>query len=156
MVYRTSNTADKFYTKKSMVTPDGGVAVRLTNKTGSASVKGSLVEASSSVDNAFSLSGADDVDPIGVVYEDGIADGSECWVVIFGRAQILLQDSTAATRGYWVRTSTTTGGRADATLTAPPGAGIPEHDIHFKEVGHCLESVTAGTDKLCWIMMHFN
>jgi len=136
-------------------TEEGGFAVLLTNKTGSASVKGDLVEASASTDNAFAQAGVSDTHPIGVVYEAGVADGSECWVVVSGIAEVLLKDTTAATRGYWVMTSDTAG-RADATLAAPPGGGISELDQHMREIGHCIESKTAGTDVLAKIVMHFN
>jgi hypothetical protein len=138
------------------MTPEGGFAVHLTNKTGSASVKGTLVDASTGTDNAFAVVAADAVDCIGVVYEDGIADGEPCLVVIAGRAQVLLEDSTASTRGYWVKVSDNDAGRADATNAAPPGGTVNALEDHLSEVGHCLESKSAGTDVLCWILMHFN
>lgn len=68
---------------------------------------------------------------------------------------MLLEDSTASTRGYWVKMSGTAG-RADATNAAPPGGGIPELDEHMTELGHALETKTGGTDVLCKIVMHFN
>jgi hypothetical protein len=136
---------------QAVMLPSGGFAIRLTNKTGAASVKGTIVEASSGTDNAFDVAAADSLDPIGVVYENGIPDGSECLIVIMGRCQVLLKDSTASTREYWVGTSDT-GGRADATSATPPGAVL----AHFQEIGHALESVSAGTDELAWIMLHFN
>lgn len=135
------------------LTPEGGYAVRLTNKTGAPSVKGTVVAASTTTANSFELTSADDFDPIGIVYEDGIADGALCWVVIGGRAQVKLENSVGSTVGYWVRTSTTAGGRADATNAAPPGLVLQ----HFAEIGHCLETVagTAG-GALCYIILHFN
>lgn len=145
-----------FLNEKVMVTPLGGIAVKLTNKTGSASVKGSVVECSSTTDNAFELETADDLNPIGVVYDSGVADGDDCWVVVAGVAEVLLQDSTASTRGYWVRTSATTAGRADATNAAPPGGTVGALETHTKEMGHCLESKTAGTDVLAKCVLHFN
>jgi hypothetical protein len=132
-------------------TEEGGRAIKLTNRTGAPSVKGQIVEASGSYDNAFQTAVATSYDPIGAVYESGIADGSDCWIVCGGRAQVLLEDSTAATRGYWVGTSTVTGGRADATSASSPGLAL----AHFRELGHCIESVPAGTNKLAFIMMHF-
>ena len=88
------------YTEKVRLTPEGGIAVRLTNKTGSASVKGTLCELSPSVDSAVVTVGANEPDVIGVMYESGIADGSDVWVVIQGVAEVLLKDTTASTRGY--------------------------------------------------------
>jgi hypothetical protein len=138
------------------ITPEGGLAVKLTNKTGGASVKGELVEASTGTDNAFMDASADSNHPIGVVYEAGVADGSECWIVIAGIAEVLLEDSTAATRGYWARTSENDANRADCSNAAPPGGTIAALEAHACEIGHCLESQTAGTDVLCKILMHFN
>jgi len=137
-------------------TGEGGVFVRLINDTGAPSVKGTVVEASSSVDRAFDIAGADEPDVIGVVYEDDVADGELCGIVIAGPAQVLLEDTTAATRENWVRISTTDAGRADCTAAAPPGGGVVQADQHFREIGHGLESVGAGTDVLAWVMLHFN
>jgi len=36
------------------------------------------------------------------------------------------------------------------------GGGIPELDEHMSEIGHCIESKTAGTNVLAKIIMHFN
>ncbi len=140
------------YSPKAMMTAEGGLAVRLVNKTGAASVKGTLAEASSAQDSAFGVADAE-YDTIGAVYENGIADGALCWVVIGGIAEVLLEDATAATRHNWVH-SATTDGRADASLAEPSGGGFNNANEHFKEIGHCLESVAAGTDKLCKILMH--
>ena len=130
-------------------------AYRLTNKTGGASVYGELVEASSGTDKAFDQCSADAVDCIGVCVEAGIADASEAWVAFAGKVRVLLKDSTAATRDYWVYVSDTAG-RADATNAAPPGGTVAALEIHLGEIGHALESVTAGTDELCLITIHFN
>jgi hypothetical protein len=130
---------------------EGGLLIRLTNKTGSASVKGTLVKADTATDNAFILTGANEVECIGVVYEAGVADGSECWIVVAGIAEVLLKDTTASTRGNWVETSDTAG-RADATNAAPPGID----PSHFQEIGHAIESKSGGTDVLAKIVMHFN
>jgi hypothetical protein len=137
------------------ITAEGGFAVKLINKTGAATVRGVIVEADSTTDDAFDTASADELQNIGVVYEEGVADGSEAWVVIGGRCQVLLKDSTLSTRGNWVYTSDTAG-RADATLAAPPGGGIPELETHMQEIGHCIQSVAAGTNQLAFIILHFN
>lgn len=139
-----------------MVTEEGGLAIRLVNDTGASSVKGTVVAASTSVESAFDEVAADATNAIGVVYEDGIADGQSCWVAIQGRAQVLLEDSTASTVGYWVKVSDTQAGRADATNALHPGGTIAAIEDHLSEIGHCLESVTAGTDELAWCILHFN
>lgn len=129
--------------------------IKLINKTGANSIKGTIVIASTGTDMAFSVASVDDEESIGIVAEDGVGDGSECFIIISGVAEVLLKDSTSATRGYWVKTSDVAG-RADATNASPPGGGIPQHDEHFQEIGHCLETVSAGTDVLAKILVHFN
>lgn len=135
---------------------EGALLVRLTNKTGGNSVKGTLVESRADTDNAFDICDADGNHPIGVVYEDGIADAQECWICIAGRCQVLLQDSTASTRGYWARVSTTAAGRVDITNAGPPGGAVASLDAHMTEVGHCIETKGAGTNVLAYIILHFN
>jgi len=135
----------------------GGLMVRLINKTGAASVKGVIVELSSATDFAIMEATAGGPDPIGVVYEDGIADGDSVWVVYSGPAQVLLKDGTAATREYWGALSDDTAGRADFTTAAPSGGTVNELRTHLeREIGHVMESQSAGTDVLCWCFLHFN
>lgn len=140
------------------ITDEGAIAVQLINKTGAPSVKGTLVHIyhATAVDLAFGPADIGELQSVGAVYENGIPDGSLCFVCIGGIVDVMLQDATASTRGNWVRTSTTTAGRVDATNAAPPGGGIPELDAHMAEVGHALESKGAGVDVLCKIVMHFN
>lgn len=139
------------------LTVEGALVVQMLNQTGGASVKGTVVEPNSGAvaDRGVKAITADDPDPIGVVYESGIADGSLMWVVVSGMAQVLLQDTTAGTRGNWARVSATQAGRVNSTAAAPPGGGIAELDQHVRELGHCAESVGAGTDVLCWHHVHF-
>jgi hypothetical protein len=138
-------------------TPEGGIAIRMFNKTGGASVKGTLVDTQASIDFAVKIAVADDDDVMGVIYDSGVADGDLVWVVVCGVADVLLEDLSTATRGYWCRTSITQAGRADITNPNPPASGIiVEIQEHFREIGHCLESVTAGTDKLARVVLHFN
>jgi hypothetical protein len=134
-----------------LFTEDGGIAIKMVNKTGSPSVKGELVESDSTVDRGFNLCEGDDVNCIGVVYEAGVVDGSDCWVVIYGVAQVLLKDATAATSSYWAATSDTAG-RADCTNANAPGVIL----THFQEIGHCIETKIAGTDVLARVVLHFN
>lgn len=148
-------TSSQFNDRKFMITDVGGVAIRLLNKTGSASVKGMLVKAGS-VDNSFISTGTDEAMPIGVVYEAGVADASLCWVTIYGVAEVLLEDSTASTAGYWCRTSTTAAGRCIMSTAAPPGGGVSELDQHEREIGHCIETKGSGTSVLAKCIMHFN
>lgn len=122
------------------------------NKTGVASVKGTLVMFDTANDYSFVLNtaGATGDEPIGVVYENGIDDGNYCRVIVAGSALVLLQDTTASTRGNWMKNSDTVAGRVDATNASP----IPAQ--HWREIGHCCESQSAGTDVLAEGMLHFN
>jgi hypothetical protein len=147
--------ADLIFNDRFMVTDAGGLAVRLINKTGSPSVKGTLVKAGT-VDGSFIITATDEAMPCGVVYQAGVADGSACWVVIQGIAEVLLQDSTASTAGYWCRTSVTTAGRGTMNTAVPPGGGITELDNHEREIGHCIESKGSGTNVIAKCIMHFN
>ena len=149
-VYDGSNWIRTPQSDNVMFTAEGGLAIRLTNKTGSASVKGDLVRADTGVDNAFILTGADDDECLGAVYEAGVADGSQAWVVVAGIAEVLLKDTTEAIRGNWVETSDTAG-RADATQASPAAA-----PAHFQEIGHSIENKSSGTNVLAKIVMHFN
>lgn len=85
----------------------GGIMVRLTNKTGANSVKGTVVYADPAVDNAFEINPTSGDMPFGVVYDNGIADGAECWVVVAGIAEVLLVNSVASTRSYIAYSSAT-------------------------------------------------
>ena len=129
---------------KFTVTTIGGLAVKLTNKTGGVSVAGQTVRADTVTDVAVKLVPA---------------DGDEAWVVYSGIAYVAMEDNTAATRGNWVRSSVTEAGYADATNASPPGGGVTELGRHMREVGCCVETVAAGgggTHVLARCMLHFN
>ena len=134
------------------ITPIGGIVIYMVNGTGQASVKGSLVSASTSADNKFILQ-SNEYDTIGIVYDNGIADGGKCRIVIAGIAEVLFKDTVAATRGN-VLIAADTDGRG--TGIANPGSGLPATDTHFKECGHVLESKDAGTNVLVKCIVHFN
>ncbi len=143
-------------TTKVRITVLGGIAIKLTNKTGANSVAGQLVQADTANNDAVKLTGIDEEETIGVFYESGVSDGSEAWVVISGIADVAMEDDTTATRGNWVRTSITEAGYADATNAAPPS---PAAFSHFNEIGNCIETVTAtgiGTHILARCVLHFN
>jgi hypothetical protein len=123
----------------SALTSEGGFALKLTNKTGAASVKGTLVSAHPSVDDAFALTVAGGDNHIGLVYNGGAADGSECWVVIDGRAQALLEDGKSTTNAQGVYASSAVAGRVQTNALAPG------------TVGNVLEAVSSGTDVLVYV-----
>lgn len=137
---------------KVKMTPEGGIAVQLVNKTGAASVAGSLVKAGTGVDESFVLAATTSYDHCGVVYESGIADGSACWVVVAGIAEVLVDDSQAVARGDLILSSTTTAGRVDVSAAIPP---VSDAD-HFREVGHAITAVSAGTNAKFKLLLHWN
>jgi hypothetical protein len=139
---------------KLKLTSEGGVAVKLTNKTGGASVKGELVRSNSGQNNSVIKVAQNIPDTIGVFYESGIADGAEAWVVVSGIADVYFVGNT--TRGYLARSFVT----ADAgyVIGRALSEAVPSSpfatDKHFCEIGHILESRTgAGLAK---VVLHFN
>ena len=138
-----------------MITSDGGFAILLTNKTGVPSVKGTVVIASFQDDKAFTLGVANSIIPIGVVYTNNAPDGAQAYVTITGTAKVLLKDGTEAVRGNWVGTADIPG-RAIAGGMGHPGTKPNDQGLHNQEIGHCLESKTAGTNVLALVDLHFN
>ncbi len=146
---------DEFCERKVKITPECGIAFLMINDTGFDSVKGTIVECSKVVPCGYVISVVDSNHAMGVVYQSGIPDGQETWIVRLGYAFVLLEDGTASNHGNWVRTSLNQMGRADATGIDPPGGGIIELDNHLKEIGYAQESISAGTNKLCRIFVNF-
>jgi hypothetical protein len=139
---------------KTGLTKDGGLAVKLTNKTGSDSVRGYCVTSTSAADNAVALVPVGVPNCIGVFLESGVADGEEAWVVVSGVAEVYFWDST--TRGQLARTgiASDTGEISGQALSE----AIPEApfatDKHFCEIGHVLETRTGAGLAKC--VLHFN
>lgn len=135
-------------------TPEGGLAVRMINKTGGLSVKGQVVCAASGVDVACQLIVKDAPDPIGVIYEAGIADGAPVWVVVSGIAEALFWN--APTRKHLARGSvgTESGYAAGKVISEAIPTSPFATDKHFYEVGHVLE--TKATPGLAKVILHFN
>jgi hypothetical protein len=137
-----------------LLTPEGGYATALINRTGAASVKGSVVACSYLYENAFTLAPIDAADNIGVVYNSGIADGEYVWIVVSGRAQVLMTDNTSTEKGNWLGCSHTQAGRADSQETPPTGSQAIA--LHGTEVGHVIQAGVAGINQLIWAMFHQN
>lgn len=138
-----------------MHTADGGMAIQLVNKTGGASIKGTVGHPyhATAVDLAFDLIPDDEPDNIGIVYETGVADGDLCWIVVKGLAKIYFEGAVA--RGQFVRSQVAADGGtvgyavSEATPTAPFTT-----DKHFQELGHILE--TTGGAGLSTCLLHAN
>lgn len=127
----------------------GGQMIKLINKTGSSSVKGQIVAASTDYDGSFMTSPANGDMPIGIVYDAGIADGQSVWIVVSGVAEVLSKDGQAPVRGYLAYNSDVAG-RADYS------SSVPATSQHNREIGHVLESKSSGTNVLAKIVLHFN
>lgn len=135
------------------ITKEGGYAVRILNKTGADSVKGTIIEADKTVDNAVQLAGIDDPDPCGVVYSDGIPDGGYMYIITTGIADV--KYGTAVTRGTFARIPVTADSVAGGLAVAEPLPSTPfATDKHFREIGHPLESI--GSPGLAKTILHFN
>lgn len=142
MTIRSDGNID---TPKIRMTTTGGYAIRLTNKTGVATVAGQIVEASTTTDDAFGAIGLNDTHPIGVVLDAGVADDAEAWVVVSGIADVLI-DAGGCAHGDRLITSGNTAGSADVDNS-------PAVAVHFQEIGHSIETrVGAG---LARVVLHF-
>lgn len=139
--------------ERSSLTPEGGTVTWVINKTGAPSIKGYIVEPEGSTDFAVKYPEPGDVDPIGVVYDSDIPDGSLMRIVVAGIADVFYRGNV--TRATFARVATTVeagnGGQAvNEALPIPPFAT----DKHFQEIGHPIESrIGAGLAKT---VLHFN
>lgn len=121
--------------EKSGMTPIGGFAIKLTNNTGVNSVEGQLVETDDTDENSYKTADADATDVIGVVYNAGVADGSEVWIVVGGIAEVLLDAGGCVHHDRLI--SSNTAGSADV-------GNAPAVAVHFQEIGHALETVVGA------------
>ena len=133
-------------------TSEGGLYVQLINNTGT-SVKGTIVVASATagVNNAVDIASAGSQLPLGVIYEDGVADGDPVKVVVAGRAQVLLRNNESAVQGYWCGVSTLTAGRMVQSNLLPTLLATV-----MQGIGRSLETVLGGDDILAYVLLHFS
>jgi hypothetical protein len=135
------------------ITPEGGVAYWTENQTGGASVKGQLIEPSTATDHAVQTISTDEPDPIGVIYDGGVANGGQIRVVFSGRAEVLF--GNAPTRHNFARNNITSDSVANGLAISEPLPSPPfASDKHFLEIGHILE--TKGAPGLALVNLHFN
>ena len=134
------------------VTNERGFLVKVKNNTGAASVKGHILAADPAADNAVIIE-ASGFDPIGICAESGIAAGSDMWMWCNGSiCQVMMKDSTAAVRGY-VGLCDDVDGVAYVIQVPNSNPVVAEH---FREIGHCMQSVDAGTGVMALFSIHFN
>lgn len=129
-------------------TSDGGYYETFINNTGT-SVKGTIVCASTSVTNGVDIAPISATFAIGVIYESNISNGNPVKVVVSGKAQVLLKNTVASTLGYWC-------GVSDVAGRMYQNSTVPSTIEHDREIGHSLESKTAGTNVLSFVQIHFN
>jgi hypothetical protein len=147
-----TGTSGNIENVKAKMTSTGGYAVKLTNQQGHVISGGNLVKADAANDDSVVLTAAGDVECLGVVLDSTVADGAEGWIVVAGIADVAHDENVAAVRGNWV----STGVLAGYAATAASPAAAP---THFEEIGHCIESVSAGgaeTHILARCVLHFN
>jgi len=145
---------DEYLGANSGFTQDGGLYISLINKTGAVSVKGTVVDANSALANSVKKILQDIPDAIGVIYEDGIADGSYVKVIVSGIADVYFIGNT--TIGHLARTFVA--GDGDFVTGQAKSEAVPStpfvSDEHFCEIGHVIEARTgAGLAKT---VLHFN
>ena len=140
-------------------TAEGGFFITAINDTGAASIKGHVLHPSTVLNGAVSKCPVGDNDPIGVMYDAGVANGQLARVVVGGWADVLVQAGYNITREYWVG--------APGAFVAPPGvaglaqtnAAAPATVDHFREIGHCLDDQLPKpllVDTLARCVLHFN
>jgi hypothetical protein len=130
-------------------TSEGGMYEYFVNNTGT-SVKGTIVIASTAVDNAVDIAPANSQRPIGIIYENNITNGSLVKVVVYGKAQVLLKDGEVATNGYWCGVSNFAGRMSEQSSVPNTIATLT------RQIGHSLESKSGGTNVLSIIQLCFS
>ncbi|MCX8074285.1 MAG: hypothetical protein N2749_01700 [Clostridia bacterium] len=132
------------------LTPEGGVYETFINNTGT-SVKGTIVISSTTVSNGVDIAPANSSMPIGIIYEDGIQNGSPVKVITSGKAQVLLKNGLNSSLGYWCGVSDTSGRMYQLSSTP-----IVLFTDNYKEIGKSLQSVSSGTDVLSLVQLNFS
>lgn len=119
-------------------TSEKGHLAKMTNGTGSTSVKGTLVAASTTMSAAVMIP-ATGYDIIGVIYESGVLANSPVWVWLPGSyCRALLVDSVGMSRGQRLAASTSTLGRMTTSTS----------DSDHLRIGFSLQVQSGGTDVL--------
>ncbi len=131
-----------------MLTSLGGFAVRLKNASEERIPHGCVVTMSDFADESIKIQDGFD-NGIGLA-NGAIEPGLYGWIVTAGVAEALLEDGHNATRGYWVKPSSTPGRIVAIT---DPGSVVLYGK--YRELGHCLETKRSGTGVLVKVMLHF-
>lgn len=135
------------------VTGERGTQMRVNNKTGAATIKGQVYCVSDTTDLSVKKQD-DEFDSTCICAESGIADGSDVWVWNIGSiCEVLFEDGVSPVREY-VAIAATTDGYAD---NIPVPTSTPSSDVHWKEIGHVMESKTyVATPLTALVWTHYN
>jgi hypothetical protein len=134
------------------VTGESGFLQKLRHDSGGASVAGTVVSNATGY-NLMVAPQENEFDAVGVLAEDGVADGGLIWVWKNGsRCKVLLEDGEAGNNGY-VAICAATNGRMKAVAVPSSNPVVAEH---FKEIGHVCESASSGTSAKVLVDLHFN
>lgn len=134
-------------------TGEEGMQIAMTNKTGGNSVKGMWVSVSPSYANSVIALPVDAPDPIGVIYNAGIADGQEVFVWVSGRVKALyfnpvtMGDVCVGPRGA---------DTGEVAGYAKGNTGAPTATEHWYECGHITETNNLSSSSLTGTIIHFN
>ncbi len=130
---------------KGRLTPLGGLAILLTNKSGAVSVAGDVIQSHATIADAVIVADASATNVFGAFYESGIADGSSAWIVVAGKADIHMDAGGCSVQDRIITSATA--GRGDVS-------NAPAVAVHFQEIGHAIEAAAANANALC--VIHFN
>ena len=129
------------------LTPEGGMAVKMTAAEGMA--QGEIVYMNlTGVGGQVWKAPVDSDMPIGTVYDASATAGGEVWISTAGIGFAKLTDAVAPTIGNIITTSASARGLGDQA------AAIPSVAKHYKEIGHFIESGVAGQPARA--ILHFN
>ena len=106
-------------TNQNFITPFGGRAQVLVNRSGGAIRVGEVVELNAAGERGFTKATAGSANPLGVAYEN-VVDGSECWVVTEGPQDVLLDSSGGCSFGQPLCMSPTEAGRVRVGAVGVP------------------------------------
>lgn len=100
------------------ITKEGGVAIKLTNKSGATITKGKVVSLATNYNAAFILC-TNGYKPTGVVYDTSVTNNGVAWIIKNGMADVLLETNSTVIAGNYVYASEGAfAGRVNANLVA--------------------------------------
>jgi len=124
------------------------LALKLINRTGAASTIGTAVQLNPSYEDSVYLSNNDDT-TMGVVYSNGVSNGSDIWIGVIGFMRVLLKDGEEALRGITVTNSSTPGRLKGSIYVNNPYI----YSLTFGLKGFFTDNVSSGTSVLAPIFV---